>query len=463
MEDKVLNIFDSLEIEEAEKLLNCDVSVKIDKKSKARVRKMVFEKAGFHAKKTVVVRRSVACAATVALLLTVTSVVGFDNVQAAISRIFSFVPGVGIIESNNGNDRVKYCLSDPVTAENEDARLTINSAVATENSITVVYTLYMNNASDQPKIENQPENKEGKKNKITLPINNSQPIIYSEDNINHTVILQNEATFTLKPEEISEDATYELTHKGYDVSLDFTLKECQTYSDLNQIGATGCYNDISLTAVPTYDGDHVEVELYAINKSNYRIESYGRVFYAYQGKEINLVTESGTKSYASPNYSFDIRNKFNFNVKSTDKNFTLNVPYLIVCGSEDEGKYVSLPIPKDGQEIDVNKEIEFEDGTMTIVSVKKIPKYSDDRSALQMNIKYKNKKSNLILFNANLNRVDNSGAIQDGGKIEIPDDSGINSQMYFYLEEGDKDTLKLKLSEPQYYLTDEYNLKFERK
>ena len=100
---------------------------------------------------------------------------------------------------------------------------------------------------------------------------------------------------------------------------------------------------------------------------------------------------------------------------------------------------------------------------MTIVSVKRVNTVGGENGSLVLNINYDNKRSNLMMFSAQFNRINFWGTIQDGGYASTLDTNDIESTVYFYLKKDDKGTLKLKISNPQYYLTDDYNLKFDRK
>ena len=464
MEDKVLNIFDNLEIEEAERLLTCDVNVDIDKKAKERIRKLVFKKVGFRSKQHFISKKLVACAAVV-ILMTFLSVVGLDNVKAAISQAFSFIPGFGIVENN---DSINYILSDTVTTENENAILTLNNAIATKDGITVMFTLQRKNYSEEQLKKDKQEvseqlQKNGKlvQSKVSLFINSKEYTDYVGSTAGGGVMDTSNYTFTLNPDEINKETTYKLAYNDFNLALEFKLKDYQTYSDLNQIGTTDYNNNISLTAVPTFAGDKVEVNLYTINKSQYRINGFHKMYYGYKGTDLNLVTNSGMKSYSIPSGSGGVSPKFVFEIDPTDTNFTLNIPYIIVQSTED--KNISLPIPEVDQLINVNEKIKFNDSTMTIVSVKRVNIEGSENGSLVLNINYDNKRSNLYMFSARFNRINFWGTIQGGGYSSTLDTNDIESTVNFYLKKDDKGTLKLKISNPQYYLTDAYNLKFDRK
>lgn len=465
MEDKVLNIFNNLEIEEAERLLNCDVNVDIDKKAKERIRKLVFKKVGFRSKQHFISRSLAACAAVAVILMTLSSVIGFDNVKAAISQAFSFIPGVGIVENN---DSINYILSDIVTTENENAILTLNNAIATKDGITVMFTLQRKNYSEEQLIKDKQEvsdqlQKSGKlvQPKVSLFTNSKEYTDYLGGTAGGGIMDTSNYTFTLNPDEINKETTYKLAYNDFNLTLEFKLKDYQTYSDLNQIGATGYNNNISLTAVPTLTGDNVEVNLYAINKSQYKINSFHKMYYGYKGTDLNLVTNSGMKSYSIPSGFGGGSPKYVFEIDPTDTDFTLNIPYIIVQSTED--KNISLPIPEVDQIINVNEKIKFNDSTMTIVSVKRVNTEGGENGSLMLSINYDNKLSNLIMFSAQFNRINFWGTHQSGGYSSRIDTNDIESTVYYSLKKGDKDNLRLKISNPQYYLTDAYKLEFDRK
>ncbi len=463
MEDKVLDIFDDLEIEEAERLLNYDVNIDIHKKVKARIRKSVFSKAGIKSKHNYAPRRVLAgAAAAVAILILSLSAVGFDNVKAAISQMFSFIPGVGIYENN---ESINYILRDMVSTENDEVILTLNNAIASKDSITVMFSLRRKNYSEEQLIKYKQEyeklqkSNQLKKPNIRLYTKNQEYTEYTGSSGSGEIDTFN-YTYKLKPDEINKDTTYKLAYKDYNLSLEFKLKDYQTYNNLEQIGATDCHNDISLTAVPVFHGDQVEVNLYAINKSKYRINSFNKIYYGYKGDDLNLETNSGTKAYSLSD-DFNVSQKYVFKVRSNDNNFTLNVPYIIVQSNED--KKISLPIPNADQVINVNKKVKFKDSTMTIVSVKRINKDSNGNDSLMLNIQYENKRSNLSMFSAEFIRINFWGTPQSGGYSSMLDRNDIESTVYYGLEKGDKGTIRLKISQPKYYLTDAYQLKFDRK
>src|SRR5665647_2565342 len=106
MEEKIIDIFDNFNIDETERLLDSDMNIAIDPKAMKRIKNSVFQKTGLKNKKKIYIsRKLIACIAAFAIIISSLSIIGFDNVGAAISSIFSFIPGVGIIENN---DNIEY-------------------------------------------------------------------------------------------------------------------------------------------------------------------------------------------------------------------------------------------------------------------------------------------------------------------------------------------------------------------
>lgn len=464
MEDTTLNLFDDLELEQAEKLI-ADINVDINSRVKKRIKKAVFSKTKVKAGRLAFIpKKLVACLVVFALLLTSMSVVGFGNVAAAVGKMFSFIPGYGIIENN---DSIKLILEKPVTAENGDAILTLENAIATDNSITVMFTLERKNYSDaqvmQDKLAQQAQlektNKLAQPN-VSLLTKKSAYSSYLGSWSGGSSVDTSTLTYTIKPDEINKDTTYKLEYKEYQLAVDFKLKDYQTYSDLNQIGVTGYNNDISITAVPSFDGNQVAIRLYSINKSKFVIDAFDKINNGYNGKDLKLTTDSGSKPYTVPDGWGGVNMKFKFDIAPTDNNFTLNIPYIQVHSIED--KEISLPIPNVGKIININKQVVFRNSTMTIVSVENVAGGSDN-SSLKMTLKYNNKSGNIVMHGAQFQRVNFWGISQSGGYSATMDQNDIVSTLYFDLNKGETGSLRLKVSNPQYYLTNPYTLKFERK
>lgn len=131
--------------------------------------------------------------------------------------------------------------------------------------------------------------------------------------------------------------------------------------------------------------------------------------------------------------------------------------------NSNEAESILLKIPKEGEKITVNQKIEFKDCTMTIVDVEKIlSQDSNDFGELKMTIKYDNHTNNKIMTFFGLMRTNFFGTESGTSWSASMDENDIVTTVYFTLEKGDGSKLRLKISNPVYYLTDEYILKFSR-
>jgi hypothetical protein len=79
-----------------------------------------------------------------------------------------------------------------------------------------------------------------------------------------------------------------------------------------------------------------------------------------------------------------------------------------------------------------------------------------------MSIQYESKTPNMYMLRTGLTRINIFGKTDGGGYASEVDENGITNKIYFALEDGEKDTLRLKFSHPVYCLMDEYSLNFSK-
>lgn len=286
MEEKMIRIFNNFTIEETERLLDRDMPIVMDPKTMNRIKNSVFQKAGLKNKrKTTIFKKFVACAAAFAIILSSFYMIGFDHVAAAMSKIFSFIPGVGIMEDN---DTIEYVLSKTVSVENNDIVIHLNNAVATKENITVMFSIKKKNYTEEQLYKDKQEEwarlQEGgalSHSKVNLYAGNVKYTEYSGVTAGGGETDTSTFSYSIKAEDVSMNTIYRLEYEEYNLSVEFKLERYNTYDALEEIGSTAYNNGISITAVPTFTDDKVEVNLYSINKSEYRLESYNKTNYGY--------------------------------------------------------------------------------------------------------------------------------------------------------------------------------------
>ena len=81
-------------------------------------------------------------------------------------------------------------------------------------------------------------------------------------------------TFYLDKGRVTDGSVFELSYDDIGLSIDLNFIAYDSFSQLEDIGPTDVHNDISITAISSYEDGSLLVELYPINKSKYKIESF---------------------------------------------------------------------------------------------------------------------------------------------------------------------------------------------
>jgi hypothetical protein len=455
MEEKIKDLFDNFDIDDTEKIMESDVILTLDKQTVNRIKSSVFQKSGLKKKPLFSApQKLAACFAALALSL---SIIGFDHIGATLSRIFSFVPGYEIIE---GSDSIKYVVDTLSSTENDEVVFALTNAFATrDNTIVVMFEISRKYDMDAAELLIKLEDR-------TMPKINlyAGSTLYKKplggfggsEKSTYAIL-----AYEVKSQDINDFTLYRLENEDYNLSLEFRLKEFEPFSSLEEIGATGYNNDISITAVPHFTDNKVEVDLYTINKSGYNLYSFFKEYdNGYLNKDLHLETSRGTIKYSTPGSYMGANRKFFFDIAPDDKNMTLKIPFIIV-ESSNEYKDITLPIPKkEGEKIVVNKRLDFKDCTMIIVDVEKRME-EGEHGELRITVAYENKAANRIMMGAEYYRLTFWGNITSGGYYLKPDENDITRTINFYLNKGEKGNIKMRVSKPRYYFTDEYSLRLQ--
>ncbi len=459
MEEKLIAALDQLTIGQTERLLDERIELKMGKKQMDRVRKNVYRKTGFqNRKKREFPKKTAACLAALAILFTSLAFVGFDTVAAALRQLFGVIPGYGIQENN---ESIHYVLAAPVSVENEDVRLTLNSAIATENGVTVLFTLEHKKTAWQEKEERRLSGGTPDRLNVALYAEGRKVTTYTGYTGGGGKSETSAFTFALNAGEIGAGKTYQLEYGDYGLCLLFQLKPYEHFLTLEEIGPTEYHNDISVTAVPAFLDGKVQVDLYAMNKSGYVLQSFCKMDRPYQNQDLFLQTESGIKHYSIPDGFGGVNSRFLFDIQNSDRFFTLKIPYLTVKTEEEQ--HVALRIPEEGEKLEVNQQIEFRDCTMTIVTVEKnMSRHIGEFGELKMTIRYENKADNKRMLHPYFARTSIWGKEQSGSWSADVDENGVYTTVYYALEKGERGKLRLKIFDPTYCLTEEYSLQFSR-
>lgn len=483
--DKLYYLLDSLNREQTEHLLEQAGGIALDRKIARRINQRLYSLViGAKQRQIIMVKRTLAAAAALAVLFCGTiSVFGVDELvyQAAkiIDRLYQFVPDYGFVDAG---EHAWFVLDEKVTAENDEVLISLNSAYATDDALTVMLTLSYKNMTSEDYIRRKEEEFERHKQMGLEDINpGGMPrMILSVNDASHensgawrkyedfsgvsSVGIEEQAvyTFALEGGALREDTQYRLYCPDHSLSLSFQLT-AKALQSPGELGATDVHNDISVTAVPVFSDDRLEVSLFPINNSAYELYSFTKEIGIGSpgGQDLHLQTESGVKAYEAPGGYMGPNTKFAFPIEASDANFTLRIPFLMV--QSQEYRNVRLRLPKKGERLVLNLPVKFQDCVMTIIDAeRRKAEHIGDGDELKLTLRYENKAENQMMANVSVCRLSRKGKRVGTGWSYLPDESGATQEMYIALEGGDLGSLYLQFDNPVYFLTDEYVLAFER-
>lgn len=477
VEKKLNNIMDGLDTDETDTLLDSYdfENIRLNQDVLKSIKDRTMEKAGIGELPEVIAGQEgqsrnkpagsrhfkwkLYAAAAILFLLAVFTWKNSDNIVLAFNKMFGLIPGVGIVEDNK---EILYRLKTPETAENSQGILSILSVVATKDAMTVGFSFERKDVTEEQLKKETKEEWERLKKEDRM----DKPGIYliTGDDKYQTMSwgssggsLTKNFSFTFELEEglINAGETYTIFYEEYGISAEFSLMTLEQYDSLEEIGATNIHNNISLTATSSLENGKLKVNVYPVNYSQYNLISFEQDYnLEYFGKKIALETENGSKTYTLPgSYGSGMNAAYGFDVSDGSKEFLLAVPFVAVESKEEEK--VTLPIPKLGEVMELNKEIAFDKGSVIIKSVEKVMQDGgNEYGDLKMKLEYLSSSENQRLVDIEFQRYGRGGWGWSGEY----DSDGRLVTIYYMLEKSDRSRLKLKAVGPRYVFMDEYRL-----
>lgn len=217
-----------------------------------------------------------------------------EAVQAAIKKLFTFIPGVGIEESEGGqviSTSTLYSMDgDPVTKTDGKVTVTLINAYINKDSVDVEYKIALDLLDGYGDINSFDEYRQIlDENGIEYILKNEDEPLGASLDIKAVLTIDGEAYDDLrysgggslgerrnvvradvspkKIEGMGKDLPVALSVAGLDFDIKF--KPIETYGTIDEIGPSMELNGISITAVPRWDGDTLYVDLYDLNYSGF--------------------------------------------------------------------------------------------------------------------------------------------------------------------------------------------------
>ncbi len=489
MNHKLADFLDSITQEELQQWEEIELVPMKDSLSQKRIQKMVNKKIKRHAN---------VIAVCFLLLLAVFTA---KPVQAELERIFHFIPGIGLVESNMVYEVEILCgklQKDDVTVELKDCYVKDNFLFGTL-SIT-----------DTSLYDYQPETLgklvlEGDE-AVEKEIYEKYPITWYHGEKQNTLFfpqtgLHLRENFKQLNQYLqliiddSESLYYEIAVGDFDKKLSFRLKKSKPISDLKEIGSTVTKNGTSITASAKMTKEGAKINYYAVSSEEAKtISQFGSLLYSgdktawyylphFQSKNAPyyryyLETKDGTIAPLKSAKSL-LENGGEAIFDATKKDFPAIFHYTALSAETEECEFIDIPVPEVGQTIEVDIPVFFQYGTVKIYSISHIrdvdytghsrinaegeyynEKAEMDKLILQMKIEPNQK--NRILY-----RIDAKPAYinYDGGHL-LEDENDIFSKtlaLRFYDNTLEKDTMKLQFDTPIYWIEGEYEIPVDLK
>lgn len=346
-----------------------------------------IEEADEPVKRPVMWRRWAVAAA--AFAVAVTAVSYSPTAQAAIKKIFSFIPGMSISEQNDTTrapSGILYSMAgEPVTQSDGNVTVTLENAYVSDFNVDIVYKITLdfikdddikynataddlqkllddNGVSSFIKVDDH-EGSFGPFFKIVPDVSVAgkagEALDYygggSRTEMTNTVRVSG---LMETIEEYGVDLPISLTIGG--LSFDIKLKPIEFYDSIEEIGPSAMRNDISLTAVPRWDEDTLYIKMYSLNYSEFA-QVYGYIQYGAKenGDDILPYLVIGGQEI-SADYDGGDGTEFYFDLATygfTDEEKAaaeLHVPVVEVLDNEDI--VLNFKVNKDGK-IDYPKKV----------------------------------------------------------------------------------------------------------
>lgn len=401
-----------------------------------------------------------------------------DYVQAAIKKIFSFVPGVAITQEEKSS--VLYSMDgEPQTQSNGKITFTVNNAYVTNNSIDIAWEMSIN-FIDENTIKYETTSEDINK---MIEKNGASAYLKADDNANpycHFIktsidIKAGDQTFTVPIKNGGGSLSKQTCVSGIDnisdiikeygvntpitVSIggmffDVKLKPIEYYNSIDDIGPTVFKNNISLTAMPTWKDDKLNIKMYSLNYSEFS-QVYG-YYDDYNSENTSPYLEiSGNKILSDPidgdgtEFSFNLDG---YSLTEQDKaEAKLHIPVILMNNEEDVT--FDIIVNKDGTVKHPDK-VSLKYSDINILSMK--VGAEDWPDCIQMEYTVTDNTDNIKLSSFYISSI--NGRLTGGMSSwsQIDHESGITKMAFRHGDTAIKKYRSVTLSSSNCLITDEY-------
>ncbi|RXZ79771.1 hypothetical protein EBB07_21295 [Paenibacillaceae bacterium] len=480
-EQKIRQLLDELDADEANELLPDHLAMTIDRKAVNRIKQLTYAKAGLpspNGLRSHKRRNRLLIAAAIVLTLTIsTASLGYDTVSSAVARWFGLVPGHGIIDERSP---LLYRLASPAQeAENDQFKLSLRNATATDQTITVWLDVEYKQRSPIDTREDKERllAETSAAPTVFLQVNNHR---YEISNWQRGIGERNESimgNFTLPAEEVNDQNIYQLEvamgarigSQDPPLIVTFQLHGYDSFQSIEEIGPTVHVPSasLSLTAIATQTDRQLSIDLYPVYQGIYRISELTRDPYnqALGQDDLHVETNQGIKPFLESTRSgFSSRLHYEFQFNEGEKTRMLHIPYVTLESSESAAA-LRLTLPKPDETKPINKQVSFADSTITVLEAARVthmdPNTKSSYEALKLTFAYEAKSE---LLQPNWVYLDIPELSGSGFGWEF-DAAGLATTYYYALPDNPSgkpsNKLNLTIKNPKYLLRDGLHIPLE--
>lgn len=296
-------------------------------------------------------------ASLVILLITAFAI---PPVRAAIGRLFTFIPGIGIVEK--GED-VIYTVN-PIVSQAEAGK----SCVVLGNAI------YSNGHLN---VHVEAKNVYYKFDDITFR-KNGEVIERAAASSSWGGMVYGYSDTLYKMDAPEPEDVFALDIAGFPNALSFTMRRCEDHMELAEIGPTDTQNGISITAISRRTEEGLTVWCYPFNPTDDKVLGIGEPYMGVLEDSAYIETESGYTGTRVNREGFRVMERLTFDMPAGDSAATLHVPYLDM-GRVEKIKF-TVPVPTEYGVMESDISIECSLGTIRITSIERKPnEYGSDK------------------------------------------------------------------------------------
>lgn len=337
-----------------------EADYKMDKEMKEKILKITHEKIR---RKWMSIRN---IAAACVLFAALASFIPNTPVYALRQKLFSFIPGVGVVQSDSEDTTIRSVLGKPVKLVDGETFAEVKTAYIKGNSL-IISAITNAGAVGAGKFEDPKEFKE-------FFAGETAPQLYLIDGENRikpgqvvwggpsleTRVYTMQAFFRLS-EEDNEKGTFKLEIEGIKGQLQIALSPVKSNYEPEDMGNTAVVDNVMLFADISRQGSLLQVLLSSVAPNTFKnvrmhlFDDEKSIFesgiYLMDSDGVRYEEDEGLRKQNNGSY-----NTFFFNVPEHKKGLRLVVPQILY-NKEYKERNIKIYMPKPGKNVVINKEL----------------------------------------------------------------------------------------------------------